>query len=256
MTSKLSTIARYTLLEAARNKLLHLALVVLALGWLATLFVKQVAITETREFQLALLATLYRVAAVFMLAAFIIVSQIREANDKVMELMLTRDLPRAHYLFGKLLGYLAVAVVLAILFTIPLIFLAGLPLASLWGFSLFLELAIIAALSLFCVLALNQVVSSLAAVLACYVLSRSMAALQLIGAAQAADAGGVVSRIAEATLSGVAFFLPRLDLFTHTGWLLGRSDAMPNMPWLVVQSFIYVTLLSLAALFDLRRKNF
>ena len=256
MTSKLLTIAHYTLLEAARNKLLRVALFILAIGLVAALFLKQVAITETREFQLTFLAALYRLAAVFVLAAFVIVSQVREANDKVMELMLARDLPRSSYLFGKLLGYLGVALVLAFIFALPQAFFADLPRASLWGFSLFLELAIVAALSLFCVLTLNQVVASLGAVLGCYALSRSMAALQLIGTTQAADGGGALNHIADYALSGIAFFLPRLDLFTHTGWLLRRDAYVPDVPWLIVQCIVYTTLLSLAALFDLRRKNF
>ena len=256
MRRNIFTIAYYTVLEAARNRLLYLIALILIFALAFTLFLKQVAITETRDIQLAFLAALFRFAAVFVLAAFVIVSQVRETNDKVMELLLTRDLSRAHYLFGKLIGYLGIAFVLATLFTLPLSLFATPSRALLWGLSLFFELSIVTALSLFCVLAFNQVVGSLAAVAGFYALSRSMAALQLIGASRADDGNVLLDRLANYTLDGIAFFLPRLDLFTQTGWLLGRSQSNIDLPWLIAQSAIYVALLSLAALFDLKRKNF
>jgi hypothetical protein len=53
----------------------------------------------------------------------------------------------------------------------------------------------------------------------------------------------------------VAVLLPDLDVFTQTGWLVyggGMQDLVP----IVMQTVIYVGLLSAAALFDLYRKNF
>jgi ABC-type transport system involved in multi-copper enzyme maturation permease subunit len=256
MRQSLLTIAYYTLLEAARNRLIYVVGLILAIGLAFAIFLKQVAITESGDVQLAFLAALFRVAAVFIAASFVIVSQVREANDKVMEWLLTRDLSRAQYLFGKMFGYLGIALALAILFTAPLCFFAAPSRAAMWGLSLLFELSIVTALSLFCVLTFNQVVGSLAAVVAVYALSRSMAALQLIGASRASDGNFLFDRVANTALEGIAFFLPRLDLFTQTGWLLGRSAFDINMSYLVLQSAIYIALLSLAALFDLKRKNF
>jgi uncharacterized integral membrane protein len=84
------TIAYYTLLEAARNRLLYLVLMIMVLALAFTIFLKNVAITETRDIQLAFLAATFRLMAVFVLTAFVIMSQVREANDKVMEFLLTR----------------------------------------------------------------------------------------------------------------------------------------------------------------------
>lgn len=256
MRQNFLTIAYYTLLEAARNRLLYLIALILAVALAFTLFLKQVAITESGDIQIAFLAALFRLAAVFIAAGFVIVSQVREANDKVMELLLTRDLSRAQYLCGKLLGYLGVALVLAVLFTLPLCFFAAPSRAALWGLSLFFELAIVAALSLFCVLTFNQVVGSLAAVVGFYALSRSMAALQLIGSSRVGDGNLLLDRIASTTLEAIAFFLPRLDLFTQCGWLLTNRQGNVDMAWVIAQSVIYVGLLGVAALFDLKRKNF
>jgi ABC-type transport system involved in multi-copper enzyme maturation permease subunit len=256
MQQNFFTIAYYTLLEAARNRLPYLIALILAIALAFTLFLKQVAITESGDIQIAFLAALFRLAAVFIVAAFVIVSQVREANDKVMELLLTRDLSRGQYLFGKLLGYLGVALVLAVFFTLPLCFFAAPSQTICWGLSLFFELAIVTALSLFCVLTFNQVVGSLAAVVGFYALSRSMAALQLIGSSRIGDGNLLLDRIASTALEAIAFFLPRLDLFTQTGWLLRGRQSNFDLSWLTAQSLIYVALLSVASLIDLKRKNF
>ena len=57
-------------------------------------------------------------------------------------------------------------------------------------------------------------------------------------------------------MEAIAFFLPRLDLFTQSGWLLTNRQGNVDMAWVIAQSVIYVGLLGVAALFDLKRKNF
>lgn len=254
MRQKFSTIAYFTVLEAMRNRLVYLAALIVAIAFAFTLLLKQVAITESGQIQIAFLAALFRFVAVFIVAAFVVVSQVREANDKVLDFLLTRELSRDQYLFGKLAGYLAVALIVAILFTLPICFFAAPAAATWWGMSLFLELAMVTAMCLFCVLTFNQVIGALAAFAGFYLLSRSMAALQLIAASR--DGAGAIDRVANTVLDAIAFLLPRLDLFTRTEWLLANGTVNFNLRGLLAQSAIYVVLLSLAALFDLRRKNF
>ena len=88
-------IARYTLLEALRNRLLWLALILVLAGLAFTQFLQQVALTESKPIQAALFAALVRFGAVFMLASFVITSMVREFNDKVVELILSRPIRRS-----------------------------------------------------------------------------------------------------------------------------------------------------------------
>src|SRR4051812_40153853 len=104
-----TTLARMTVLEALRERLLWLAaLVVVAAAALAQ-FLHQVAITESREIQTAVVAALLRMSAVFIVAIVVISGMAREVNDKVTELLLSFPVPRSRYVLGKLLGYAAVA---------------------------------------------------------------------------------------------------------------------------------------------------
>ncbi len=249
-------IARYTLLEALRNRLLWLALILVAAGLAFTQFLQQVAITESNQIQTALLATLLRVGAVFMLAGFVVTSMVREFNDKVMELVLSRPLRRSSYFLGKLAGYAAVALALALIASLPLALFAPAPRVALWGLSLACELVLVTAFALFCVLTLTQVLSALAAVAGFYLLARSISALQIMAANPLSDSISLGQKAVNSVIDAIAFLLPGLDRMTQTGWLIYGAPTAAEIAQLLAQTAAYALLLCGAALFDLQRKNF
>ncbi|MBE0627203.1 MAG: ABC transporter permease [Burkholderiales bacterium] len=248
-------IARYTLLEALRNRLLWLALILVAAGLAFTQFLQQVAITESSQIQAALLAAVLRVGAVFMLASFVVTSMVREFNDKVMELILSRPLRRGSYFFGKLAGYAAVALALALIASLPLALFAPAARVALWGLSLACELLLVTAFSLFCVFSLTQVISALSAVAGFYLLSRSIGALQIM-AANPLGEPSLGQQLVNFVVDAIAFLLPGLDRMTQTGWLIYDAPTQAEILGVLTQTAVYALLLSGAALFDLQRKNF
>ena len=250
------TIARFTLLEALRNRLVWLLLLIVTAGFGLALLAGQVAITEGAQIQAALSAAFYRLGAVFLLAGFVVFSQSREFNDKGTELLLALPLPRAGYFFGKLLGYGACALPLALVCSLPLLAFAPFPQIAAWGLSLSLELIIIATASLFCVLALPHAIAALAAVGGFYLLARSITALQLIAAGPLLNQDSLPQRAIIWLLDTIALLLPRLDGFADTAWLTTGAGGFAALPNQALQSLLFVALLCAAALFDLYRKNF
>jgi ABC-type Na+ efflux pump permease subunit len=250
-----ASLARTTLLEAVRNRLVWLTAVVVLVAFGLAQFLNQVAIAETREIQAALLAAPLRIAAVFLVAAFVITSMVRESNDKVTELLLSLPVPRSVYYFGKFAGYASVAAILALLCCVPLALFAK-PLGlALWAASLLCELLIVTAMSLFCVLSLAQVVPAFAAVAGFYLLSRSMTAMQIVAGASPHQ-HSFADRIVNAIVDSIALLLPSLDSMTQTTWLLGPTTSGASaLPAVCGQTALYLVLLCSAALFDLYRKN-
>jgi len=247
-------IARYTLLEALRNRLAWL-LVLAAIGAVGLSgFLNELALTESRQLQAALLAAVLRLAAVFLIATFVVTSMVREANDKGLELLLALPMPRAVYLLGKLAGFAALAVLPALMFGALALFFATPAQAALWGASLLCELWIVAAFSLLCMLTLNQVLPAMAAACAFYLLARLIATLQLLGHSQA-GAQAASQRVLNFGLDGIALLLPHLDGFTRTEWLLYRTGTAADLAAILVQTAVFVGLMTAAALFDLYRKN-
>jgi len=254
MFKQIRTIAHYTLLEAMGNRLIWLFATVLVAGIGFTGFLDELALTEKREIQLALLAALLRFSGIFLLATFVVTSMVREFNDKGLQLLLALPVTRAGYLFGKMAGFAALAAVPALLFGLLTALLAEPGPSLIWTVSLMLECWIIAAFSMLCVLTFNQVMPALSAVMGFYVLSRSIGTLQLIGSQPLAE-HSVSQRIISVMIDCLSAVLPHLDQFTRSDWLVYPGAGWPLLASLAGQSAIYLALLSGAALFDLYRKN-
>jgi len=254
MTKVVFSIARATWLEALRSRMLWLVGVLLLLAAASAAFLQQVALIETARVQAAIIAALLRGCAAFLVASFVVMSMVREFNDKVLELMLAQPWPRAAYLFGKLVGFSAAALALAAIVSAPLAFFAPPARVALWGLSLACELVILASMSLFCVITLSHVVPALAAVLGFYLLGRSMAAIEII--ARATEAQTWTDRASNWLVQGIAAILPRFDLMTQTAWLVDAPPSVAMVGSVLAQAAIYTALLVTAAQFDLHRQNF
>ena len=70
MLTQIHTIAFYTLLEALRNRLTWLLLLVAFIGIGLSGFLNELALTESRQIQVALLAAFLRFSAVFFVSDF------------------------------------------------------------------------------------------------------------------------------------------------------------------------------------------
>jgi ABC-type transport system involved in multi-copper enzyme maturation permease subunit len=254
MTKVVLSIARATLLEAVRSRMLWLVGVLLALAVAVAAFVHQVAIIETAAIQASIIAALLRACAGFLVAAFVVMSMVREYNDKVLELMLAQPWPRAVYLFGKFVGFSSAAVALAVILSVPLAFLVPMAHLPAWTLSLACELVVLASMSLFCVITLTHVVPALAAVLGFYVLGRSMAAIEVIAQANEGSVAWT-DRLANGLVQAIAAILPRFDLMTQTSWLVDAPASPAAIGMVLAQAAVYTLLLVTAAQFDLHRQN-
>ena len=254
---KILAIARFTLLEAARSRLSWLVLGSIAVLVLASLLVRELAITDSQRLQLSFLASALRLTSALLTAAYIISSLQREFNDKVPTLLLALDLPRSHFVLGKALGLSLTALLIALACAAPLAALA--PAAAWWPWtvSLLLETAIVAAVSLFCGISLRSVTAGLLLTFGFYVLAKSLAAIQLISHASL-NAATLSQSYMTGLLDTLALLLPRLDQFALTPWLVnGLVDGIEStgLAGLALQALIFVALVTSAAMFDLYRKN-
>ena len=254
-TGALAAIAGYTFLEATRNRLVWLVLVLVAGCLLLAAFVGSVAITETRQFQSGLAGASLRGCAVFTLALFVITSMVREFADKGFELVLSLPVRRATYLLGKLAGFALLALAISALCALPLLLLAPAGQVLLWGVSLACELLLVTSLSLLCLLTFAHVTTALSAVAAFYLAARSIAAVQLIAHGTLAVQDPLLRAGSRALVDGLAFVLPELHRFTSSRWLVYHDAGLADLVPVLGQTAVYLVLLVTAALFDLYRKN-
>src|SRR4051812_9119132 len=223
-------IVRLMLVEALRSRLAWLALTILLAAFGLAWFLAQVAIVESDQIQIALVAAVLRAGGVFLLATFVISSTVREANDKVTELLLSQPVPRWVYLGGKLAGCAVLAAIIACGFALALSALsARWSGAMAWGASLGCELMIMSAVSVFCALSMTQVLPSLAATAAFYLLARSVETIRDIAAGPLAGHEGLGGALATNAVEFVAVAVPNLDHFSLTRWLYDLPPSMEQM---------------------------
>ena len=249
-----ATLARSVVLEARRGGLPWLAAAALALGLGLAAFVSQVALTESLALQAALVAAVLRACAVFLVAAQVTASTLREIQDKGLELMLSLPLSRATHYLGRLAGFVACGALLAALFALPLLLWAPPATVALWGLSLACEAALVAAAALFFAMTLAQFVPAIAATAGLYLLGRSIGAIQAIASGPLADAS-LPARVAQHAVDAVALVLPRLEALTRTAWLLYEPPAAGAYAAALGSAVLYTVLLLAAGLFDFYRRS-
>src|SRR3954468_168026 len=173
-------LARLAVVEARRGGLAWLAVaaIVVAIGLGG--FLSQVAITESRQLQTAVVAALLRVCAVFVIVAQVIASVRREIDDRRLELALALPLPRSTQYLGRLAGFALCGIVLVGFFALPLLAWASPATVAAWALSLALELVLVSAAALFFAMSLASPVSALFACAGLYLLGRAMTAMQAI----------------------------------------------------------------------------
>jgi len=256
MDSRIATIAGHTLLEALRTRLPILVLATLLALLAASFFVEAIAITEGARFQAGFYAGGVRLACVFITAMVVLVSITREFNDKGLDVLLALDLPRSHYVLGKLAGFLGIAALIAVAVAVPLAWSAAPAAVLQWMLSLAVELAIVAALALFCVITFGQMTPAASFVLAFYLLARSLTAMRLMGAQPLAGADTLSHQVIRFLVETLALVMPALDAWTRTAWLVDQPAAWSAVLQLAGLSALYVALLAAATMFDFYRRNF
>lgn len=256
MDSRIATIARYTLLEALRTRLAALVLLILLVALAASFFVEAISVIEGARLQAGFYAASMRFACVFIAALYVLVSVTREFNDKGLDVLLALDLPRAQFVLGKLAGFLAIAALIAAAVALPLAGFAPPQAVAQWAASLCLELAIVVALSLFCVITFNQLTPAASFVLAFYLLARSLTAIRLMSEYPLAGSGTLSQQAIHFLVEGLALVMPSFDAWTQTAWLVNAHAPWAAILELAGQCALYVALLGAATMFDLYRRNF
>ena len=254
MLNNVKTIAYYTFREATQNRLFRLSFVGLICLLGIAEFTGELAITETRDIQAALLASIARWFLLMTSSLFVITSMVREFNDKGTEVILSLPVSRWTYYFGKYIGFLALSLVISILICLMLLLYTD-PLALLiWYISLFCEMAIIISLSMLCVFTFNNVTVAFVVVASFYLLARSIEAIQLLSISPILETKTFSQEFMTWLAGAIAFLLPDLAEFTRSDWLVYGTDN-GNLPLIIVQTLIYLSILVSAGIFDLSRKE-
>ena len=256
MLSQVSTISRFTIIESLRNRFLLLLFLVIAISFALVEFIGDLAITEHRVTQVAILAAFLRMSAVVIVTMFVVSSTVRELHDKTLEMILAMPIRRGSYYLGKLTGFFFIAALVSIIFSLLVLVYADPIQVAIWSISLFLELVLVVALSLVMLFTFNQVPSALAGVFIIYGASRIVTSIFLMSKYPIIAHTSIAQKFMDGFIELLTWLLPDLHRFTQTEWLTYNTAEWSVLLPLLGQTVIYLLFLSFIALFDFYRKNF
>jgi hypothetical protein len=82
-----------------------------------------------------------------------------------------------------------------------------------------------------------------------------MSAVRLLSTSQLLAPNEWTNRAVARLVDVLAWLLPDLDRFTSTAWLMGEPPTFGAVGMIALETLVYGSLLVLAGLFDLHRKN-
>lgn len=250
-------LVKYVLAAAIRDKLVLSLAILIVLGTSLSIFLGSGAATEAVQFSIVFTAGTLRIISVLGLALFIVFHVRRSFDTKDVEYLLTRPLNRSSFVLSHAISFSILSAFFGILITGVVMALGSKFLHEgfyLWGYSLILELIIVANISLFFAMVIPNASASALSVFGLYVLARLIG--QLLGISDSTIVHGEVYNTLGYVMDAVSLVVPRIDLMTQTSWLIYGADASVGYLFLTLQCLLYSTLLLFAALFDLIRREF
>ena len=256
MFSQIRIISKFTIIESMRNRLLWLSLIVVGISFGLVEFIGDLAITEHRVTQAAILAAFLRMSAVVVVTLFVVSSTVRELQDKTLEMILSMPVHRSSYYLGKLAGFIQVALVIGVVFSLLLLLYAQPEQVLMWGVSLVLELILVVALGLVMLFTFNQIPAALTGVFVFYVAARTTTSIYLMSKYPVIAHSTTAQKFMDGLVEMLTWILPDLHRFTRTEWLTYNTGEWAMLLPLFIQTMIFLAVLSSVALFDFYRKNF
>ena len=251
-------IIRYIILTATRGRLfIGLAMLILIAGFIS-LFLGSAAITEQPLNQIAYFSGSSRIIMVIGMILFICFHIRRSFDNREIEYNLSRPISRNQFVFAYFLGFSCLAIIAVIPVTLIMLIFFQTKLSVLvpWSISLLFEILIMTSFSILASLILKSAVSAAMGCLCFYFISRiiGFAVSSIIIPKQLQQIN--LTGIMESILKLISIFLPRLDLFAKSKWLIYQEVDLKVFYLISAQSIIYISLILIMSLLDFKKRQF
>ncbi len=255
----MKSILKYILLTAVRDWLyvgLFLSLIA-ALGISSLL--GSTSLVEKSQMTIVYMSGSSRIILALGIILFVCFHIHRSFENKEVEFILSRSIPRYQFICSYLIGFILVAALIITPLALIMIMADGINKIGLgiWILSLFLEIAILVTFAILATLILRSVISAILATIGFYILARMMGFFVLtIKIPEKVSDISTVKNFLQAVLKVISTIFPRLDLFAKSDWLIYGIDNFASINLILLQSAIYIPLMIFMAFYDFNRKQF
>ncbi len=250
----MKAVIRLILLTALRDRLLTGMTILLAASTALSLFLGGTVVTEQFQLSLSFAAAIGRFILVLGLTVFAAFHIQALFESREVEAILARAISRGKFVLSYWLGLCVLAALMSGMFaTVIVAFAGGATGALVWAVSLVAECAIVMAVVVFAGLMLERATSTVMFTLGFYALARLMG--YFVGIRITVEDASILTKVATRALDAALLFIPRLDLFAQTRWVV-YGNAPAEWRFLGAEAPLFLLLVLGAAAFDLRRKQF
>lgn len=249
---------RYILLTALRDRLFAGLLFGVVVAALISGSMGDMAMVEAEQLKLVYAAASARLVVVVGLIVFACFHLRNAFDTREIDVFLSRPISRRNLVLSYWLGFSLVALLL-VTPSIGVVYLVGALNTkgfAVWALSFALESLLVVAVALFCAFTLKSAVSAVMTSLGFYVLSRMMGFFIATSKSSLLFRSQDWNRASEFFMDKLAIFVPRLDFFAKTEWLVYGLANNGELRLLLLQAVIYIPVLLAAAVIDFRNKQF
>ena len=250
-------LVKYVLKAVLRDRLVLSLLLFTGVLTGLSLFMGGASVSEAGQFSLVFTGSSVRLAGTMGIALFVVFYVRRSFESKDIEFLLSRPLSRSSFIFSHAAAFSFLALFLAVFMFLTVVAAAPQRVGEghfLWFVSVAVEFIVVANAALFFSMVLTSAVSSMLAVSGLYVMARMMGLF--LGIVD----HGIERESLEALVpffQGISMIIPRFDLMAQSSWLIyGTAESSIGFGFILAQGFVYTLLLLLAALIDLKKRQF
>jgi len=250
----------FILLTGLRDKLFLGLILILGLIFGLSNLVGFSAISEEAQMQLVYFSFLSRLIVVCGMILFICFYINKSFENKEIDFILSKPISRNTFV----LSYWASFNLIAFMLLIPVICVIGFfnhpNLLGLlwWSISVILEIMLVSTFAITSSLILKSAIASVLASFSFYFISRMMGFF-VYSISIPKDISvelKSLTNFSEMLLKMISSIFPRLDLFGKTQWLVYGIKNMQDVYIILIQSFVYISLMLFIAFYDFRKKQF
>lgn len=252
------TLIKYVMTAARRDKLFLSLLAIMIVGAFLSVFLSSSAIVEKGQFSIIYMGASLRILGLLGLVLFVVFFIRRSFEDRDVEYLLTRPVSRTVFILSHAAAFSLLSLMVSLSLSIGLGYFSyqvdqfeG---AVYWSTGVICEYILMVNVALFFSMVLSSPVGAAMSSLGFYVLGRLVGQLLYIAKNPSIELPG--NDILSGIFQGVSTLIPRLDLMTQTSWLIYGPESVKDYLFIPVQVGLFLFLILLAALVDLKRRQF
>jgi len=257
MIGQTISLFRYLMLGILNLRLFVLVLILVIAAVLLSSFITELAIINSREIAVAVLADFLRYSLVFLALLLVTTNVADDFEFKQFERLLTMPVSRWQYIAAQFLTIVSIAFILILPVFSVIAIASSIEVALYWSAALWLEILLVGLVGLLAILSLEKIPQAVFFSIAVYLLAKLSGLIsQMLAESVYLSDGGLANRFSESIFSAILYVIPRLEAFAQNDVFFEPHNLSQILLNQLGTVSVYSLFLIAVCLIDFYRKEF